>query len=109
MESISLPKGLSLLLMLLTMSCRSPPASPVNAFLYSRKCSVLTFDGVRKAESSARSRYPRLYRNKKITRQFIARPVFTWSTMAIWTYILWKELKFNLAYRKGYTRVGCYL
>ncbi len=94
---------------LMRWCCTVFKASPVSAFLNSQKCSVLTFDGVRKAESSARSRYPRLYRNKKITRQFVARPVFTWSTMAIWMYILWKELKFNPAYRKGYTRVGCYL
>lgn len=89
--------------------CTVFKAYPVNKFLNSGKQKMLTFDGIRKAESSVRARYPRLHMNKKIVRQLVARPVFSWSTMAIWMYMLRKGLDFNNAYRKGYSRVGCYV
>lgn len=34
-------------------------------------------------------------------------PIVKWEESDVWMYILWKGLKFNPMYRKGYQRVGC--
>ncbi|MBU4502262.1 MAG: phosphoadenosine phosphosulfate reductase family protein [Nanoarchaeota archaeon] len=89
--------------------CTVFKAYPVNKFLRSISGNILTFDGIRKAESSVRASYPQLYKNKKIVRQTVARPIFVWSTLSVWMYILKRKIMYNPAYRNGYTRVGCYL
>jgi phosphoadenosine phosphosulfate reductase len=73
---------------------------------------VLTFYGIRKEESLARSKYNRVEDNsksKKINKQTVASPIFYWYNIDIWLYILSKKIDFNDAYRKGYERVGCWL
>lgn len=68
---------------------------------------VLTFDGVRKDESSRRANYPRISDKHKIAREVLARPILEWSELQIWSYMLFHDLHFNQAYRKGFRRVGC--
>jgi len=68
---------------------------------------VLTFDGVRKSESSRRSNYPRVSGKHKIAREILARPVLEWTDLDVWIYLLFHELPFNQAYKKGFRRVGC--
>lgn len=68
---------------------------------------VLTFDGVRRAESTRRSNYPRLSNKHKISREVLARPILHWSDLQVWLYILFHDLSFNQAYKKGFRRVGC--
>ncbi len=68
---------------------------------------VLTFDGVRKAESSRRANYPRLSNKHKIAREVLARPILEWSDLQVWLYMLTHALPFNQAYKKGFRRVGC--
>jgi phosphoadenosine phosphosulfate reductase len=81
---------------------------PVNMFLNTVEGDILTFDGIRKAESPTRSRYPRIYKNLKIPRQTVARPIFYWPTLAVWLYLLKNRIMFNPAYNKGFSRIGCY-
>ena len=68
---------------------------------------VLTFDGVRKAESSRRANYPRISDKHKIAREVLARPILEWSDLDVWFYILANDLSFNRAYKFGFRRVGC--
>ncbi|MDR3555563.1 MAG: phosphoadenosine phosphosulfate reductase family protein [Syntrophobacteraceae bacterium] len=68
---------------------------------------VLTFDGIRKAESSRRALYPRITTQHKIAREVLARPILEWSDLAVWIYLLYHDITFNTAYRKGFRRVGC--
>lgn len=68
---------------------------------------VLTFDGIRKAESPRRALYPRITTQHKIAREVLARPILEWSDSAVWIYLLYHGITFNPAYKKGFRRVGC--
>lgn len=72
---------------------------------------VLTFYGIRKNESNARSKYNRTEdksEHKKIENQIVCSPIFYWKEIDVWLYILSNKLDFNEAYRLGYSRVGCW-
>ncbi len=68
---------------------------------------VLTFDGIRRAESTRRSQYPRISNRHKIAREVLARPILEWSDLQVWSYLLYHDIYFNQAYKKGFRRVGC--
>ena len=73
--------------------------------------SILTFQGVRKTESVARSKYNRIEESAesvKIQKQRVALPIFYWNDIDVWLYILSEGIDFNYAYRLGYERVGCW-
>jgi phosphoadenosine phosphosulfate reductase len=89
---------------------KTGPISRVFNNLY-RNQDILTFYGIRKCESVARSRYNRVEDNAesvKIQKQRVASPIFYWRDIDVWLYILTRELDFNDAYRLGYDRVGCW-
>lgn len=72
---------------------------------------ILTFYGIRKAESVSRSKYNRIEddaESVKIQQQTVASPIFFWKDIDIWLYILSEQIDFNEAYRLGYDRVGCW-
>lgn len=78
---------------------------------------ILTFYGIRKCESVSRSKYSRItYNNEsvKIQKQTVAAPIFFWSDLDVWLYMLGERdesgnhVDFNDAYRLGYDRVGCW-
>lgn len=72
---------------------------------------ILTFYGIRKGESVARSKYNRIEDSAdsvKIQRQKVAAPIFNWNDIDVWLYILSEGIDFNDAYRLGYERVGCW-
>lgn len=72
---------------------------------------ILTFYGIRKCESVSRSKYKRLTSNNefaKIQKQTVAAPIFFWSDLDVWLYIIGENVDFNDAYRLGYDRVGCW-
>lgn len=72
---------------------------------------ILTFYGIRKAESVSRSKYNRIEDSAdavKIKQQTVASPIFFWKDIDIWLYIFSEEIDFNDAYRLGYDRVGCW-
>lgn len=94
---------------ILRWCCSTHKTNPLSKLI--RKASgnqgVLTFDGIRKAESSQRSQYPKISSEHKIAREILARPILNWSDSAIWIYILYHEIMYNQAYNKGFRRVGC--
>lgn len=72
------------------------------------KKTVLTFYGIRRCESASRSNYERSSEGKKISKQLVASPIIDWMDYDIWLYLLTTKIDFNMAYRQGYTRVGCW-
>ena len=89
---------------------KTGPITRVINGLY-RNQQILTFDGIRKSESVARSKYNRIEddaESVKIQQQTVASPIFFWKDMDIWLYILSEGIDFNDAYRLGYDRVGCW-
>ena len=76
--------------------------------LYKNKTSLLSFQGIRRAESVARSKYDRDTDSPKISKQLVASPIIDWTDFDVWLYILANEIPFNEAYREGFSRVGCW-
>lgn len=72
---------------------------------------VLTFYGVRRSESATRANYNRVEEKTesvKIANQRSSAPILYWSDLDVWLYILANKIDFNIAYRYGYNRVGCW-
>jgi phosphoadenosine phosphosulfate reductase len=94
---------------ILRWCCTTHKTNPLSKLIdsMSPKQGVLTFDGVRKSESSRRSSYPRVSEKHKIAREILARPILEWTDLEVWTYLLFHELPVNQAYKKGFRRVGC--
>ena len=89
---------------------KTGPITRVINSLY-RSQQILTFYGIRKAESVSRSKYNRIEDNAdavKIQQQTVASPIFFWKDIDIWLYLIAENVDFNDAYRLGYDRVGCW-
>lgn len=89
---------------------KTGPITRVLNNLY-RNQQILTFYGIRKAESISRSKYNRVEddaESVKIQKQTVASPIFFWKDIDVWLYLLAEEVDFNDAYRLGYDRVGCW-
>ena len=87
--------------------CTVCKSRPINKFYNQLPCDVLSFDGIRRMESSRRSDYPRVVHVQKFSRQVAARPIVDWSSFAVWLYIFAEGLEYNPLYEYGYSRVGC--
>ena len=87
---------------------KTGPISKKLDALFKDKKSILTFYGIRKSESVARSKYERDYDSPKILKQKVRGPIFFWKDAEVWLYILSNNVLINNAYRQGYRRVGCW-
>ncbi|MCR5686296.1 MAG: phosphoadenosine phosphosulfate reductase family protein, partial [Lachnospiraceae bacterium] len=76
--------------------------------LFKNNHKVLTFYGIRRNESTSRSKYEKESDSPKITKQRTVSPIIDWLDYDIWLYLLTSGTDFNNAYRLGYTRVGCW-
>ena len=76
--------------------------------LYKNKLRLLSFQGVRRAESLARSKYDRDTDSPKISKQVVASPIIDWTDFDVWLYLLANGIPFNDAYKQGFSRVGCW-
>lgn len=76
--------------------------------LYKNKTRLLSFQGIRRAESLARSKYDRDTDSPKISKQKVASPIIDWTDFDVWLYLLANDIPFNDAYREGFSRVGCW-
>ncbi len=76
--------------------------------LFKNKTRLLSFQGIRRAESLARSKYDRDTDSPKISKQQVASPIIDWTDFDVWLYILTNGIPFNGAYREGFSRVGCW-
>lgn len=69
----------------------------------------LTFYGVRRKESASRSKYKKLGKTPKIHGGLVTSPIIDWLDIEVWLYILSENIMFNKAYKKGFSRVGCWM
>ena len=76
--------------------------------LFKNKLHLLSFQGIRRAESLSRSKYDRDTDSPKISKQQVASPIIDWTDFDVWLYILANKIPFNRAYRQGFSRVGCW-
>ncbi len=76
--------------------------------MFKNKVKVLTFYGIRHSESTSRSKYDRESDSPKITKQRTVSPIIDWLDADVWLYILSRKIDFNEAYKKGFSRVGCW-
>lgn len=76
--------------------------------LFCDKKKVLTFYGIRRSESNSRSKYDMETDSPKILKQRVFAPIIDWVDFDVWLYILSAGIDFNHAYRRGYSRVGCW-
>ena len=93
--------------------CSMFKTGPITRTLNSlyRNQQILTFYGIRRAESASRSKYNRVKDDSesiKIQKQTVASPIIDWKDADVWLYILAENVDFNDAYRLGYDRVGCW-
>ncbi|MBR2247217.1 MAG: phosphoadenosine phosphosulfate reductase family protein [Bacilli bacterium] len=72
------------------------------------KTKLLTFQGLRRNESIARSKYDREGNSSKISKQQTVAPIIDWLDFDVWLYLLTRKIPFNNAYKKGFARVGCW-
>lgn len=72
------------------------------------KTRLLSFQGIRRAESLSRSKYDRDTDSPKISKQIVSSPIIDWMDFDVWLYILANNIPFNYAYRQGFSRVGCW-
>lgn len=76
--------------------------------IFRDKTRILSFQGIRRAESASRSKYDRDSDSSKISKQIAASPIIDWLDYDVWLYILGNKVAFNEAYKQGFTRVGCW-
>lgn len=77
--------------------------------VFKNKKRIITFYGIRRSESTSRSKYDRDSDSPKIAVQRTVSPIIDWLDFDVWLYILYTGIDFNRAYRLGYTRVGCWM
>jgi phosphoadenosine phosphosulfate reductase len=70
---------------------------------------VLSFVGIRKYESFNRATKKRVYRNTYVKKQINALPIFHWSSLHVWIYLLREKAPYNKLYEKGFDRIGCFM
>lgn len=75
---------------------------------FKNKTRLLSFQGIRRAESLARSKYDRDTDSPKISKQVVSAPIIDWLDFDVWLYLLANSVPFNNAYRQGFSRVGCW-
>jgi phosphoadenosine phosphosulfate reductase len=89
--------------------CFTQKSTPINDYYATLDKPILSFDGIRKAESKSRAKFEKIRKNTKIIKQYSAYPIFDWSDFEVWLYILWKKLPINPLYYYGFSRVGCFV
>lgn len=72
------------------------------------KKQIIAFQGIRRSESSSRSKYDKESNDSKIKKQIAIEPIIDWFDFDVWLYILSNRIDFNDAYKQGFSRVGCW-
>jgi phosphoadenosine phosphosulfate reductase len=67
----------------------------------------MAFTGIRGDESASRSEYDGVSHGEKIRGQYSCHPILEWNSAEVFTYIFYRNLLLNAAYKKGNSRAGC--
>lgn len=89
--------------------CSIFKTGPMGTTLSNFEEDFLTFYGVRRKESSSRSKYPKILKSTKIDKQLSIGPIIDWLDIDVWLYVLTENIDFNYSYRQGFPRVGCWV
>jgi len=90
--------------------CKTTKFAPFNQFIDRQyEKNVLTASGVRKNESLSRGQYEPIQVNETIPKQILFFPILEWNSLQVWLYMFWKQIPINEVYKKGYSRIGCWL
>ncbi len=90
--------------------CKACKLGPTTRYILERyPKGLLTLIGQRRYESFERMRKGSVWRNEWIPNQLSASPIQNWTSFEVWLYILWKKAPINIWYKRGLTRIGCYL
>lgn len=65
--------------------------------------------GQRKFESASRALSARVWRNRWLPSVIAAAPILAWTGLDVWLYIMWRGLRANPLYYRGFDRLGCWL
>ena len=88
--------------------CSIFKTGPIGSFYSGIKENLLTFYGIRRNESTSRSKYDRVIQSPKLKKQIVASPIIDWKDIDVWLYLFSINAQINPAYRFGYSRVGCW-
>ena len=69
----------------------------------------LVLVGLRALESSRRRSRGAFWRSIWIKGQVALSPIYDWSTLEVWLYLMWKNVEVNPLYEKGLERIGCWV
>lgn len=89
--------------------CSIFKTGPMGTTLSNFEENFLTFYGVRRKESSSRSKYLKVSKTPKIHGGIVNSPIIDWLDIDVWLYILTENIEFNFSYRQGFPRVGCWM
>ncbi|AGB05383.1 PAPS reductase/FAD synthetase family protein [Aciduliprofundum sp. MAR08-339] len=90
--------------------CKACKLGPTTRYILERyPKGLLTLIGQRRYESFERMRKGSVWRNEWIPNQLSVSPIQNWTSFEVWLYILWKKAPINIWYKRGLTRIGCYL
>ena len=90
--------------------CKVCKLGPTTRYIIEKYPSgLLTLIGQRRYESADRMRKGSVWENEWVPNQISASPIQNWTSLEVWLYILWKKAPINPWYRRGLTRIGCYL
>ncbi len=90
--------------------CKVSKLGPTTRYILENYPSgLLTLIGQRRYESMERMRKGNIWRNEWVPNQLSVSPIQNWSSLEVWLYILWKKALINVWYKRGLTRIGCYL
>ncbi len=88
--------------------CSIFKTGPIGSFYSGIKENLLTFYGIRRSESTSRSKYNRVVQSPKLKKQIVASPIIDWKDIDVWLYLFSINAHINPVYRFGYSRVGCW-
>lgn len=89
--------------------CSIFKTGPMGTTLSNFEEDFLTFYGVRRKESSSRSKYSKVSKTPKIHGGIVNSPIIDWLDIDVWLYLLTENIDFNFSYRQGFPRVGCWM
>lgn len=89
--------------------CSIFKTGPMGTTLSNFDMDFLTFYGIRRKESVARSKYQKVSKTPKIEGGIVSSPIIDWMDLDIWLYIISESIDFNFSYRQGFPRVGCWM
>ena len=92
--------------------CKTAKLEPLRRHIiekYGENGELVSFIGQRKYESFSRMKNPRVWRNSYVQNQVCLAPIHTWTALHVWLYIFREKAPFNILYKHGVDRMGCYM